>query len=150
MESYVNKDTIITNQIYEMFESSVICSLCKNIYIKPVMCIKCQNVYCQRCIDNWNKNEKKCPNNCEVPEYNNCIAKNEILSKLKFTCVGCNKEIDYNNAENHHELCCPGKTSSDMIKTQITKSKFKKLTADEINELKNKGEEMIYITGMKK
>ena len=113
------------------------------------MCIKCQNVYCQRCIDNWNKNEKKCPNNCEAPEYNNCIAKNEILSKLKFTCVGCNEEIDYNNAENHHELCCPGKTSANIInKKENQKSKFRRLTTQEAQEFNKNKNEILFITSM--
>ena len=58
METYINKDTIIENDIYKSFESSVLCPLCKNIYIKPVICMKCQNVYCKRCIDECTKKEK--------------------------------------------------------------------------------------------
>ena len=148
METYINIDTIVQNDIYKMFQSSVICPLCKNIYIKPMLCINCQKVYCKRCIDNWSKNEKKCPNDCEDPQYNNCITKNDILSKLKFYCVECYDEIEYNNAEDHHNSCCPNKTSADMEKFQLGQSKFKKLSPEEINKFKKKGEEIAYIRGM--
>ena len=148
MEEYINKDTIIENEVYKMFQSSVICPLCKNIYIKPILCINCQKVYCKRCIDNWSKNEKKCPNGCEDPQYNNCMTKNDILAKLEFYCVGCNKEIEYNNAEEHHNSCCPGKTSSNMIKCENEKKTFQKLTAQEAQKFITEGKEITFITSM--
>ena len=145
MESYINKDTIIENDIYKLFQSSVTCPLCQNIYIKPIMCIKCQKVYCKRCIDNLNQNEKKCQSKCESPEFKNCIAKNDILTKLKFVCVGCNEEIGYDEAEKHHNSCCPDKTSADMVDKNegLTNMKLKRLTSEEIEEFRKNGEEVI-------
>ena len=147
MENYINKDTIVQNEIYKLFESSVLCPLCKNIYINPVICIKCQNSYCKKCIDNWSKNEKTCPNKCEAPEYNNCLTKNEILSKMKFNCVGCDEEIKYDEAEKHHNSCCPNKTNADMNKKKNQKEKIKKLNVEEIEKYK-KDNNIEYISGM--
>ena len=149
MEKYVNNDTVIDNEMFKIFKPSVTCPLCKNIFIKPVMS-KCQNVYCKNCIDNWSKNNTKCPNNCcEEPEYQNCIFKNEILSQLKFYCVGCGKELAYNEAENHHNSCCPNKTSADMDKSK-KKKKFDliKLSPDEVKKLTDKGKELTNIFSM--
>ena len=151
MECYINKDTIIEDEIYKLFSISVICPLCHDIYIKPIMCIKCQKVYCKRCIETWSKNEDKCPNQCKSPDYQNTQAKNDILSKLKLSCVGCCEEIGYYEAEEHHNSCCPNMTSIDFknnkIKTKERK-KLEKITSIEIQELKNKGKELTYITGM--
>ena len=147
MENYINKDTIILNEVYKIFEQSVICPLCQNIYIKPVICMKCQSVFCKRCIENWSKNDEKCPNKCEAPQYNDCLTKYDILSKLIFNCVGCDKEIKYNDAEKHHNSCCPGKTSADMNKKKNQKEKMKKLSIEDIEKYK-KENEIEYITGM--
>ena len=147
MEKYINKETVIEDNTYKILQSSVMCPLCKNIYIKPVMC-KCQNVYCQRCIDNWKKEHNTCPNNCENPEYQECLFKNEFLFKLKFYCVGCDKELAYNEAESHHNSCCPNKTSGDMDINKKRKSKLVKLKPDEVAELRKKGSELTEITGM--
>ena len=158
MEGYINNDTLIEDDIVKLFKSSVICPLCKSILIKPVMCMKCQTVYCKKCIDNWNEKNKNCPNNDDEPTYQDCKGRNDILSKVKFSCVGCRKEILYNEAEKHHESCCPGKTSSNLkeikekkekkgIKKTTKKSlKIKRINPEEIEGLKNQGKEVNYIT----
>ena len=140
MENYINNDTVIENDIFNILKSSVTCPICKNIYIKPVMCLKCQNAYCQRCIDNWSKKYNACPNNCGKPEYQDCPFKNEILFKLKFYCVGCDKELAYNEAECHHNSCCPNKTSIYMADKKNKKLTIKKLLPDEVQKLIKKGE----------
>ena len=146
MEKYINNDTLIEDDIAKLFKSTVICPICKNILINPFICLKCQSVYCKKCIDNWSENNEKCPNNCENPEYQKCLGKNEVLSKFKFTCVGCHAEIEYNNAESHHSTCCPEKTSEGFTKR---KSKIKRLTSEEAKQLTDKGNEMNYIKGKK-
>ena len=148
MEKYINNETVIEDETFKVLKSSVICPLCKNIYINPVMC-KCQSVYCKRCIDNWNKDNNKCPNNCENPEYQKCLFKNEFLFKLKFYCVGCDKELAYNEAESHHNSCCPNKTSGDMDINKKRKSKLVKLSPDEVSALRKKGNELTQISGTK-
>ena len=71
-----------------------------------------------------------------------------MLAQLKFTCVGCNGEIGYNEAQKHHDSCCPDKTSKNMILTKTSNiSKLKRLKPEEMNKLKNKGNEVIYISG---
>ena len=69
------------------------------------MCMKCQNVYCKNCIDKWNKKDNRCTNRCENTNYQKSLDRNDILSKLKFKCVKCDGEIEYNNVENHHNSC---------------------------------------------
>ena len=151
MEEYVNNDTLKEDELSKLFKDSVTCPQCKNIFINPVICMTCQKVYCKKCIDNWSKNNQKCPNNCDKPDYQKCLGKNDILSKLKFICVGCKEEIGYDNAEKHHKSCCPGKTSASLenTKTPSSEVRIKKLTSDEVNVLKSEGNEITYITGKK-
>ena len=130
MEKYINKDTVIEDEIFELFKSSVICPLCKNIYINPLLCTKCQNTFCKKCLDIWSQNNNEiCPNNCEEPVYVKSLGRNDILSKLKFICVGCENEILYEKAENHHNLCCPDKTSENQSFQRI---KNKNLRLEEL------------------
>ena len=151
MELYVNNDTLVEDDISKIFKSSVICPLCKSILIKPFMCMKCQNVYCKKCIDKLSEKNEKCPNNCDSPTFQNCLVKNEILSKLYFSCVGCGKEIPYDEAEKHHLSCCPDKTSSNLKKREETqrKSDIKRLKPEEVEKLKSEGKEITYLTGNK-
>jgi hypothetical protein len=152
METYVNNNTLVQNDLALMFKSSINCILCNNILIEPLMCMNCQKVCCKKCIDKWKiDNNEKCPNNCSNPNYQNCRDRNEILSKLKFICVGCNNEIEYNEAKNHHDSCCPGKTSENMnLNKTPNVERLKKLNSDEMNHLQKEGNEVTYITGKKK
>ena len=144
MKDYANNDTLKEDEISKLFKETTTCPLCKNIFINPFMCLKCQKVFCKNCIDKWNENDKNCPNNCQNPDYEKCNAKNEILSHFRFICVGCEGEIKYDEAENHHNICCPGKTSKDFIKKQI---KIKKLNSEEANILSENGNEFTFLTG---
>ena len=145
--------TIISDNIYQMFKDTVICPLCKSIFINPVMCLKCQNTYCQKCIDKWKQENEKCPDNCDEPNYQECKGKIDILSNLKFICVGCGIEITYKEAKDHHESCCPDKTSDNIdIFKKLRKApevKMVKLSSQEVDALKKQGSEMSYITGKK-
>ena len=51
----------------------------------------------------------------------------DILSKLKFRCLGCKKEIFYNDAEIHHKACCPDKRIS----------KLKQIPKKDLDSIKN-------------
>ena len=123
MEQYVNNVTLKEDEISKMFKDSATCPICKSILIDPFICLKCQKAFCQK-----------------------CIGKNDILSKLKFFCVGCQAEITYDKAESHHNSCCPEKTSSGFVKN---KSKIKRLSSEEVNKYKQQGSELTYITGKK-
>ena len=151
MQDYVNKSTLVENEISKIFKVTSTCPLCNNILIKPLICMVCQNNYCKHCIDKWKEKNEKCPKGCESPNYQNSIGKNDILSKLNFKCVGCGKEIPYDQAENHHNSCCSDKTSLNMDKSvkevnQVT-PKLKKISPEESAKLVKKGQEMVYITG---
>lgn len=173
MEDYINDYTFIEDDYYKIFKDSVECPLCLGILINPVMCMNCQNVYCKKCVDSWSKKDDKCPNRCNNPNYQRSLSKNEILSKLKFQCNGCKKEIQYENVENHKNICCSKlldtyeiiempedlKTpkSSDAPNTSNTpneyntpfcafSNKIQILTQEEINNLKKSGKMMSYIT----
>ena len=150
MEEYVNLKTIVEDDVYELFKDLVICNICKNIFINPFMCVKCQGTYCKKCLDKWKEENEKCPNNCETASYQECKLKNDILVKLKFICVGCRKEIQYNEAQKHHETCCPNKTSSNINMNHLRKIpeiKIKKVSNNEIDKYLKDGNTMTYITG---
>ena len=58
----------------------------------------------------------------------------------------------YDEAINHHESCCPGKKSSDIVKDCENNQtpngrKIEKLSSEEIEDLKKGGKEILYITG---
>ncbi len=155
MEEYVNTNTLIEDEISLAFKSLSICPLCQSILIKPIICMKCQNVFCKKCIDKYKENNSKCPKGCDDPEYQNCIGKNEILSKLKFRCVGCDKSIPYEEAEKHHNSCCKEKkVSNENSQGKNRKTIFvpevnlKRLTPEEVKKLKDKGADLNYITSI--
>ena len=150
MEQYVNNKTIVKNQIYELFQNDVNCPLCKNIFIDTVMCLNCQKAYCQKCIDQWSKNNDKCPNNCEQAKYKKNKEKNDILIKLAFKCEKCGEEIKYDEAKNHNNSCSPGKKSSNVNYSTPSGSTLEKISSEEMNKLKKKGKDVTYITGKNK
>ena len=55
MEEYVNEDTIVKNETYELLKDNIICPICLCLMIEPVMCLKCQNTFCKKCIESWQK-----------------------------------------------------------------------------------------------
>ena len=142
MEGYVNDSTVIKDKIYDVFKDTITCPLCSNILINPLMCMKCQNVFCKRCIDNRPNKDEKCPKNCENPNYQKSIVKNEILSKLKFKCIGCGNEIMYDNCEKHHSSCCPNK-SINFEQNPRKNTKLKKITKEEIKKLSDNGKDIL-------
>ena len=145
MEAYVNNKTLVEDDISKALKLLVTCSLCNNILINPVMCMGCQKVYCKKCIDNSINIDRKCK--CENKDYPKCIGKNEILSKLKFICVGCQEEISYEEAEKHHDSCCPGKTSDDMESNDTPSgAKIKRLKSEEVSLYNKDGKKIPRIT----
>ena len=133
MEEYVNKETIIKNETYEIFKDSVLCPICQCLMLEPVICLSCQNYFCKKCIECLIKKEGRnsCPNNCQNPIIKNVIEKNNLLFKLKFKCIkGCKEEIFYNDLEKHYKTNC-------LLKME-NKKKMKILTKSQIQDLKNK------------
>ena len=144
MEKYININNIIENDIFKLYKDSVICPLCHNILINPIMCMKCDGTFCKKCIDDWEKKNLKCPNNCNEPNYQQNSIKNDILYKLKFKCEECEEEIYYNEMKNHIDKCTHIK---DLSQINIKKNRgMKRITKEEVQILKKEGNEIKYMT----
>ena len=151
MENFINNDTVIKDEIYNVFKDSLYCSICFNIFIEPIMCIKCQNSFCKQCIDKMEG--IKCPNKCEEPNYQKSNSKYDILKNLKFKCKYCKTIIDYNDAENHKNICCTDLIDSyeiiDDLPIISPKKRIQKLTPEQMNILKKENEDVTYINSKK-
>ena len=99
---YINENNIINDEIYKAFKFSISCPICSNIIIEPLMCMKCQNSFCQKCINQWNLINEKCPNRCINPNYQMSKEMNGLLSKLNFKCEFCTKTFEYNKMKEHY------------------------------------------------
>lgn len=152
-EDYFNESTIVKNEIFDSLKDLLICSLCNQIFFEPKMCMICQNSFCKNCIEKWSQNEKNCPNGCENPEYHDSKEKNNLLSKITFNCINnCGKQMKYNELKNHYENECEkkgGNNNNNQNENEVeinSKMKFEILTKDEIEKLRQEGNEVNYIT----
>ena len=144
MEKYINNKTVIQDELYNLFKDAVTCQICQNILINPLMCLQCQNTFCKSCID---KNNETCPNNCNEPNFKKCSSKKDILSKLKFKCQKCQNEIYYDEVMKHQDNnCTPNNNLLSINNTKVKQSKLKKLSLEEVDKLKKKGNDIIYIS----
>ena len=113
--------------------------------------MKCQKVFYKWWVNDRSKKEKDCPSKCKEPKYQQCVGKKDILSKLSFKCKACGKIYNYDGAISHLKKCYPDKKFPEEKKENLkSKSKFEKLTREEVEKLKNDGNEVTYITGKKK
>ena len=161
MEEYINEETLIENDYYNTFKDSVICPLCLCILIEPVMCMKCQNVFCKKCVSSWEKKDDKCPNRCIEPNYQTSKEKIVILSNLQFKCKDCKMAFKYNEVEKHKQICCaellqtyeiidiPNDNTFSSCANTNSSGKFKKISKEEMHNLKNEGNEITYFTSKK-
>ena len=143
MEKYINNKTVIKDEIYNKFKNSVTCQICQNILIDPLICFQCQKLFCKNCID---KNNATCPNKCNELYLKKYLRTTDILSKLKFKCYKCQKEIYYEEVMKHQDENCSNNNSSNINDIKIRQTKLKKLSLEEINDFKRKGNEITYIT----
>ena len=132
METYINEETIVKNEIYDAFKDDINCPICRDILIEPQMCMNCQNVYCRKCIEEWSKRNNKCPNRCDNPNYKRSLEKAKTLSKLKFRCQKCGTRSSYDEIKIHVDTCkqCKNKTKNKDIKEK----KIKMLKKEEIEK----------------
>ena len=101
LREYINESTVIKDEIYKQFESSICCVICQDIMIEPMMCMNCQAQYCKSCQENWSKKSKSCTNRCINTKYEKSILAQGLLSKLQFICKKCEKVIDYEDMKEH-------------------------------------------------
>ena len=131
MEEYVNENTIIKNEIYDLFKDTIICPLCSHIMIEPVICLNCQNTFCKKC---YEKNGS-CSNKCNNSQVKDVIGKNKYITKFKFRCIkGCGEEIPFDNIKDHYSSNCKRKPRTLTPKeaaayTQKTKKKLPHLAS---------------------
>jgi hypothetical protein len=110
MEEYVNEDTIIKNETYELLKENIICPICLCLMIEPVICLKCQNTFCKNCIVSWQKKNNSCPNRCDNPNIKDVIGKNNFITKFKFKCIkGCGEIIPFEDIKKHYSSDCLSK-----------------------------------------
>ena len=110
VEKYVNEDTIVKNEIYEIFKDSITCPICKNLMIEQVMCLNCQNIYCKKCIEDLKTKGEGCPNHCDNSEFKDVIEKKNNITKFKFKCIkDCGEEIPFKDIERHYSTICQKK-----------------------------------------
>ena len=152
MEKYINDNTVVDDEMYKAFKDFVKCPVCHNILINPMMCMGCQKAYCKKCVNEWSKNDDRCPTRCKNPTYQKSLEKNNMLSKLKFKCEKCGEKVDYESIEKHMEIC--DKDNINNIKkseeknnniNNINKQKIKKIEKHEVERL-TKGRKLPNIT----
>ena len=122
MEKYINEDTSVKNDVYDLFKENIKCSICSHLMIEPVICLSCQNSFCKKCIQDWKAKNGSCPKNCEICMINDVIGKNNFITKFKFKCIkGCGEEIPFDNINNHYSSDCLNKKKLKSIKTLTSK-----------------------------
>lgn len=130
-----NKDT------FQTIKDEITCNICMMILDNPKQCNNCQNLFCENCILDWSKKKNICPFKCSNFKIvdSGRIVKN-MLSKIQFNCVSCDKEINYDAFIEHSSKCasikkikCPICDNSDIPETCIDEYN-KKLIQDNKNK----------------
>ena len=135
-EDYFTDDCIVESELYLKLKDLLICPICKKLYKDPLMCSGCQSTYCQRCIENYIKNNI-CPKNCKKIKFSKSISKNELLSKLKYKCKNCQEEVIQSNIKAHLESNCEKKEEKvkTLSETFLQKKALVKLTPKEMRNI---------------
>ena len=115
-DEYFSDDCIIQNSFYLAIKDLLICSLCNKILKDPYMCDECQNVYCKKCLENYSQ-LKICPNENKESKFISSITKKELLSKLKYRCKNCLKEVNQIDIKSHLEANCKHNEIKEKEKT---------------------------------
>lgn len=150
-KEYITDDCIIEDELYISIKDLIKCNICKNILKEPMQCKNCQKAYCKECFDNRLKNENKCYICGEQSEYIKSVDKAALLSNLKFLCKNCKHEIKYNEVSAHLKSGC--KTNSSPTKLMdiiFKKNKVKKLSSDEVGNIKKEGNAINHLSSKKK
>ena len=137
---YFIDNCIVKDTLFFSFKDLLICPLCNKIFKNPFMCINCQKSYCKECLDNYS-NSNICPNEKIETIFNHCKSKEEMLSKIKYKCRNCKKEItqynilehlkencEYNEIERNKTLAEEIKTKKQLIKLSKKEMKNKQIT----------------------
>ena len=138
IDEYFDENSPIENQLYLSLKDLLICPYCQELIKNPFMCSKCQKNYCKKCLEDYS-NMKKCTNDNKESEFKHSIMINEMLSKLKYKCKNCKKEIFQCDIKSHLEENCEyiglerEKTLAEIIQT---KKELIKLSPQEMENKK--------------
>ena len=131
-DQYFSDDCIIENDFYTSIKELIKCDLCDKILKDPYMCNKCQNVYCKKCLEDYSQ-LKRCPYEKTDTTFIPCLQKNELLSKIKYRCKNCKKEVIQTDIKAHLESNCEHnekmereKTLAEIIQTKKSMIKLSK------------------------
>ena len=146
-DEFFDDDCLIKDENYLTFKPIMLCNICNKILKNPMMCTQCQGSFCKKCIDHWSENYAKCPKNCQNPTYKKNNDKLALLSMLKYKCKNCKSEIKYNDVQSHIGHGCKKRDNeSKLIEEICKKKKLKKLSDEEINEIKRDNKQINNIT----
>ena len=145
---YFPEESLVKDKIYTLMKDTITWKLCSKILKDPMMCTSCQKTYCTNCLNDY---EKTCPNGCENPNYVKNLSVKDILSKLKYECQNCGKEVKSGDIKSHLDSNCVkisriSKTLADEFKTKKT---LRKLTPEETAKMTNEGKDISYLTSKK-
>ena len=138
-DEYFSDDCIIEDNLYLAIKDLITCPLCSKILKEPYMCSECQNAYCKKCLENYS-NLKRCPNDSKNTKFSHCIQKNDLLSKLKYRCKNCLKEVVQTDIQSHLKSNCKTNTEMERERTLSeiiqTKKELIKLSKKEMENKK--------------
>ena len=85
------------------------CPICLNLVSNPVTCKGCDNIFCTKCINEWHKVSKNCPNLCVLELKPVVFTVANLLGKIKLKCFnykkGCHSIICYKDLKHHSNRC---------------------------------------------
>ena len=137
-DEYFDEDSPIEDQLYLSLKDLLICPYCHKLLKNPFMCSKCQKNYCKKCLEEYSK-MKKCPNDNKESEFKHSIMINEMLSKLKYKCKNCKKEIIQSDIKSHLEEKCKHveiEREKTLAEIMQTKKELIKLSPQEMENKK--------------
>ena len=155
-EEYLPKNSIVKDDLYDLYKDLLTCPLCSEILRQPIICMKCQKSFCKKCLDKYPNKKEKCPNNCDNPIYKDDATKLQILSKTKYECKNCGETVFYDDIESHLNSNCEAQIITTIKEKKVNEyrkeeneKKLVKLQPEECEHLKTKGKKINYIKSKK-
>jgi len=104
----ISEDLIISE--FLDLTKEFICIICSFIVTDPTTCKICENMFCKKCINEWLKNNTKCPIRCIKFEHKEITKQTKnVMNKIKLKCInhlqGCNELLIFENYQKHLYGC---------------------------------------------
>jgi hypothetical protein len=110
----INIDSDLLTGDFKTFVNDISCLICQNIVYKPVCCSNCSALFCTKCINDWLKKSRQCPNRCNYIGRPIDRLFQRLLSSMKMKCLfndkGCTSIVNYEELEKHFRNECKGIT----------------------------------------